>query len=45
MSKYMVITTSEGSEGQNLRRSQIIDTSIIRKCKTKGNTVQICADI
>ena len=24
---------------------QIIDTSIIRKCKTKGNTVQICADI
>lgn len=32
-------------EGQNLRRSQIIDTSIIRKCKTKGNTVQICADI
>ena len=21
------------------------DTSIIRKCKTKGNTVQICADI
>ena len=26
-------------------RPQIIDTSIIRKCKTKGNTVQICADI
>mgnify|MGYP000457714186 CR=1 FL=1 len=24
---------------------EIIDTSIIRKCKTKGNTVQICADI
>ena len=22
--------------GQNLRRPQIIDTSIIRKCKTKG---------
>ena len=24
---------------------RLLTTSIIRKCKTKGNTVQICADI